>query len=50
MENNDRRPMPLREFLSKMAELVKAGKWSVYKEAVKLRRQWFEEHPGQGEF
>lgn len=43
-------PMPLPEFMTKLKELAKAGKWTLYKEAVKKRKQYFEEHPKEGKF
>ncbi len=46
----ERTPMSLSEFLTKLKELAKQGKWGIFKAAIKKRKQYFEEHPNKGNF
>lgn len=43
-------PMPLSEFMSKLKELAKQGKWKLFQEAVKKRKQYFIDNPDKGNF
>lgn len=38
----DKQPMPLKDFLHILSKLAKEGKWKIYKEAVRKRKEWFE--------
>jgi len=46
----EKTPMPLSEFLTKLKELAKRGQWKIYKEAIKKRKTYFQEHPDKGTY
>lgn len=46
----NKKPMPLQEFLHKIGELAKLGKWTAYKEAVRRRNEYFKNNPKEGKF